>query len=291
MVSEFEEGEFRGPLFSQLERGSHLLWEPGQVFEKHIGVDRASRCLNNYLWNLYGLNAPLGGAILRGAHLGFIWASNNPTKLLPDFSLNLFIQAKRANYSSQAKSSLNPQITGHYWHFEITNHQQIALEQLEIALNNDALVVYASPAFHLQQNLYNHTSNQTIVENSTFPKASALTGHTKWYYDKPGTTGVANPDFEFIKGEDFLKMIERLRKEKGEINRDETIENLQKIAKGVLKVVESQPNDFRATQFANQNNFIKAFIENWDVAEINGLREIMQIHTFNYLWKLQWLTF
>lgn len=42
-TAEFEEGEYRGPLFNQLET-SHLVWEPGQVFEKHIGVDKAVWC-------------------------------------------------------------------------------------------------------------------------------------------------------------------------------------------------------------------------------------------------------
>lgn len=291
MKSEFEEGEYRGPLFNQLERGSHLLWEPGQVFEKSIGIDRASHCLSNYLWNLHGYDIPLNGIALRGRPFRYIWDIETPGKILPDFSLNLFIQAKRPDYSSQVKHDLQPHITGPYWHFEITPHQQIALEFLENELGNDALVIYASPAFHLQQNLYNHTVNQSIVENSTFPKASVLTGHTKWYYDKAGTTGVANPEFEFIEGEELFKKIEQLRKEKGEINKNDTFENLQKLASEILKVIEMQSNDFRATQFAYQNDLIKDFIKRWGINDSKSLSAIMQIHTFTYLWKLQWMTF
>jgi hypothetical protein len=291
MKSEFEEGEYRGPLFNQLEKGSHLLWEPGQVFEKSIGIDRASHCLSNYLWNLYGYNMPLSGIALRGRPFRYIWGSATPGKILPDFSLNLFIQAKRPDYSSQAKHTLNPHIIGPYWHFEITPHQQIALELLEIELGNDALVVYASPAFHLQQNLYNHTCNQTIIENSTFPKASTLTGHTKWYYDRSGTTGVANPDFEFFEGESLLENIEKLKQKKGDVFEKNSTENLEILATKILKVVEMQSNDFRATQFAFQNDLIQDFIKRWDISESKSLRAIMQIHTFNYLWKLQWMTF
>lgn len=36
LSADFEESEFRGPLFNQLLRGNNLLWEPGQVFEEHI---------------------------------------------------------------------------------------------------------------------------------------------------------------------------------------------------------------------------------------------------------------
>ena len=291
MISEFEEGEYRGPLFNQLEKGSHLLWEPGQVFEKHIGIDRASNCLNSYLWKLYGSNFPLGGVNLRGRSFRHIWGTATPGKILPDFSLNLFIQAKRAEYSSQAKISLKPHINNAYWHFEITPHQQIALEHLETELGNDALVIYASPAFHMQQDLYDHTSNRTVIENSTFPKASTLRGHTKWYYDKPGMTGVANPDFEFLEGGQLYNNIEILRKNKGQIIKENKIENLHKVANASLKVVEGQSKDFRASQFAYNNDLIQNFIERRQVQDVKGLREIMQIHTFNYLWKLQWMTF
>ena len=54
---------------------------------------------------------------------------------------------------------------------------------------------------------------------------------------------------------------------------------------------EMQSKDFRATQFAFQNDLIQDFINRWDIADSKGLKAIMQIHTFNYLWKLQWMTF
>jgi len=93
-MTEFEEGEFRGPLFNQLEKGSNLLWEPGQVFEKIVGIDRASLCINDYLWNLHGFSSPLGGLSLHRRKFRYIWNTSKPKKILPDFNLNLFIQAK-----------------------------------------------------------------------------------------------------------------------------------------------------------------------------------------------------
>jgi hypothetical protein len=63
---------------------------------------------------------------------------------------------------------------------------------LEKELGTDALVIYAAPVFHKQQDLYNHTSGQTIVANSTFQKVSLLRGHKKWYFDRGGIKGVAN---------------------------------------------------------------------------------------------------
>lgn len=290
-MTEFEESEFRGPLFNQLERGSHLLWEPGQVFEKTIGVDRVSLCIHEYLWALHGFNAPLGGSVLRSRNFHYIWSNTKPNKLLPDFNLNLFIQAKRSEYSSTSKNKLKPHINGAHWHFEVTPHQQASLELLEKEMSGDALVVYAAPVFHEQQDLYNHTSNQTIVPNSTFPKVSMLTGHSKWYFDKGGMTGVANPDFEDFDQADLLTQIETLRNQVGDYRSDNSIQNLQKLSKAVNNVVEKQSNSFQATRFAYERELIDNMILDYGLDNYNGVREYMQIELFNYLWKLNWLTF
>lgn len=290
-MSDFEESEFRGPLFNQLEKGSHLLWEPGQVFEKTIGIDRASFCLHDYLWQLHGYSSSLGGTILQGRPFQYIWNSNKPSKILPDFKLNLFIQAKRSTYSSQSNNNLIPNINGSYWYFEITEHQQLALEELEKELSGEALVIYAAPLFHKQQELYNHTSNQTIINNSTFPKASTLKGHTKWYYDKPGITGVANPDYEFINEEGLINQIQSIRNEVGDFNKDNGINNLQKISEAVRSVVRSRSNDFQASRFAFYSDLIDEQINRFNIQETKGLKDFMQIETFAYLWKLNWLTF
>lgn len=290
-MSEFEESEFRGPLFNQLEKGSHLLWEPGQVFEKTIGIDRASFCLQDYLWRLHGHSSNLGGSILRGRPFHYIWSGSKPSKILPDFKLNLFIQAKRSTYSSQSNNNLKPNINGQYWFFEITPHQQLALEQLEDELSGDSLVIYAAPVFHKQQELYNHTSNQTMVDNSTFPKASMLKGHSKWYYDKAGIIGVANPDFEFFNEENLINQIEVKRKEAGDFKDDNSINNLQKLSKAINSVVENRSNDFQASRFAYYSDLIDNQINAFDLQDTKGLKNFMQIETFTHLWKLNWMTF
>jgi len=268
-----------------------LLWEPGQVFEKTIGIDRASFCLQDYLWRLHGHSSNLGGSILRGRPFHYIWSGSKPSKILPDFKLNLFIQAKRSTYSSQSNNNLKPNINGQYWFFEITPHQQLALEQLEDELSGDSLVIYAAPVFHKQQELYNHTSNQTMVDNSTFPKASMLKGHSKWYYDKAGIIGVANPDFEFFNEENLINQIEVKRKEAGDFKDDNSINNLQKLSKAINSVVENRSNDFQASRFAYYSDLIDNQINAFDLQDTKGLKNFMQIETFTHLWKLNWMTF
>jgi len=292
MDCEFEESEFRGPLFNQLERGSHLLWEPGQVYEKIIGIDRASFCHNIYLWNLYGYQNPLTGITLRNFTFPFIWKTPKKKKLLPDFSLNLFIQAKRPTYSSRKNKILIPQgILGKYWYFKITQHQQNALEILQNCIGNDALVIYASPVFHRQQSLYNHTKNQSIVKNTTFPEAITLSGHSTWYYDTSGASGVANPDYKKVIGKQLYEIIEQKRHEKGQYSEEMAFKNLNKLSKNIKISVERQSNRYESTLFVNYLNEIEFFIEDFEVNKIPGIRELFTIELFCFLWKLQWLTF
>ena len=90
--AEFEESEYRGPLYKQLEGSNHLVWEPGQVFEKHIGIDRAPFITDPYFWRLYGFTIPMSGVIMANYDWQYIWNIRLKDKLLPDFQLNLFLQ-------------------------------------------------------------------------------------------------------------------------------------------------------------------------------------------------------
>lgn len=160
--ADFEESEYRGPLYNQLERGNHLVWEPGQVFEKHIGIDRAAYVTDPYFWDLHDLSAPMSGVILRDYDWHYIWKKRLKNKILPDFKLNLFLQAKRPHAGTRPRGKVKKAgIVGDYWKFEITRHQQVALEQMKKTLNGNAIVCYAAPAFHTQAALYEHTKNQS----------------------------------------------------------------------------------------------------------------------------------
>ena len=95
--AEFEEGEYRAPLFNQLASTS-LVWEPGQVFEKHIGIDYATWCADQYVLSLHGHSTAPRGVSLPYYDWDYIWSVRNKLKKLPSFRLNLFIQAKRPMY-------------------------------------------------------------------------------------------------------------------------------------------------------------------------------------------------
>lgn len=93
-LAEFEEKEFEKPLYNQLENGKCDVWAPGQCLEGYIGFD-FSGDINLYeFWERFGGFIPRG-AILKDYNMGYIWRKMKRKRMLPDFSINLFIQAKR----------------------------------------------------------------------------------------------------------------------------------------------------------------------------------------------------
>jgi hypothetical protein len=199
--SEFEEREFEAPLYNQLESGTRLVWSPGQVFEEYIGIDRAIFLADPALWQHFGRTRPFPGAFLHRYDWEFIWRRRMRRRRLPNFRLNLFLQAKRCYHHRKPPKHIRHLIAaGQCWHFEIDTSQQEALSKVAARVGNRAVIAYAAPAFHRLSELYAHTTNGTIVANSTFPLASNLPGHSRWYYSSPGGSGVANADPTPIEG-------------------------------------------------------------------------------------------
>lgn len=249
---EFEEPEYRGPLFNQLHTSS-LLWEPGQVFEKHVGIDHAMWTTHAYLHSLHGYSVPIEGAILARYRWDYIWQHKKRRKKLPSFRLNVFIQAKRPQYGRYAPKALRDQgLKSPFWRFELTPHQQVALERLRANLKDKALVCYACPAFHKESLLHKWTITPKIVENSTFPDVSDLSGHSAWNFSQPGAKGVANAEPTPKDGPTFLErlneMVER-HPEPDQFNLADLLE-LADAVRGAMDSGDAQSSSMQA-QFAD----------------------------------------
>lgn len=294
--ADFEESEYRGPLYNQLERGNHLVWEPGQVFEKHIGIDRAAYVTDPYFWGLHGLGAPMSGVVLLDYDWYYIWKKRLKNKILPDFKLNLFLQAKRPHAGTRPRGKVKKAgIVGDYWKFEITPHQQIALEQMEKTLNGKSIVCYAAPAFHTQAALYEHTKNQSIVPSSSFPPASALAGHGAWYYDNGGLSGVANPDFVRMEFEPLQTRIVSLmeRTQPRSVNAGESLRDLaESLIRSTSEVQEPSTTDTWFQQLLNRvDDNVSSMTELGvrDDGYIQALKHFMQVRAFCNAYRLDWL--
>ena len=177
-LAEFEEKEFEKPLYNQLEDGSREVWTPGQCFEYYFGIDYAGNIHLKKFWDRFGVIPH--GVILDSYNFDYIWKARKQRRMLPDFYLNLFIQAKRPflHTGTGTKSIYNCP----YYSFKINDHQQEVLEQLVNVLGNHALIVYAAPAFGKFKDLYFHTKNGDMIEHTSFPQISQMSGHTTWNY-------------------------------------------------------------------------------------------------------------
>lgn len=177
-LAEFEEKEFEKPLYNQLEDGSREVWTPGQCFEYYFGIDYAGNIHSKKFWDRFGIVPH--GVILDNYNFDYIWKTRKHRRNLPDFRLNLFIQAKRPflHTGTGTKSIYNCP----YFSFKVNKHQQEVLEQLVDVLEDHALIVYASPVFGSFKELYLHTKNGDIIEHTSFPKINQLSGHTTWNY-------------------------------------------------------------------------------------------------------------
>ena len=145
-AAEFEEKEYEGPLYNQLERGNRLLWSPGQVLEEYLGFDRAFMLEDSYLWRLHEIRRPYRGLSPYFSRWPFLPPERRHRNRLPRFRVNCFIQAKRSEFGKRLTkrlASLGERRP--FFRFGIESDQQTTLEAAASRLRGKALFVYAAP--------------------------------------------------------------------------------------------------------------------------------------------------
>jgi hypothetical protein len=195
----FEEREYEAPLYNQLERGTLPVWSPGQVLEGRVGFDRGLFLTDAALWTVLGYDHVPRGAVLARIRWPLNWGPRVRQRKLPSFRLNLFIQAKRSHSGTRPPAvARRLGFHGRTWGFFVDEEQQTLLDVLSTKSGPRAVVTYAAPVFHTEHDLYGHIIRGSVITNSTFPSATALSAHGAWYYQVPGAIGIANPDPEVI---------------------------------------------------------------------------------------------
>ena len=209
--AEFEEKEYETPLYRELSNGRPEVWQPGQVLEGHIGIDAALWAGAHRIWGLLGRPTTLPGVELAGSTVTVAFRELGAGRAVPDFSVNLFVQAKRPERMSRRTGGLkDTSLRSPYWRFSIRRDQQEALEAIAAATKEDAAVVYASPAFDTIDGLTKHMLAGNVSDQSTFVEAADLTGHKYWAYDRPGSNGFRCSTPEPCSGTPFDDLIGRL---------------------------------------------------------------------------------
>jgi len=289
--AEFEEREFETALYSQLRASPNLVWSPGQVLEAHVGFDYAAVCMDSYLWGLHGLSMPLEGFLLEEMYMRRAWRRRLPIRPMPDFSLNIFLQAKRPENLSRVSKGLKVRgLKAPCWRAKITPHQQILLEQLSKAASAKALVCYATPAFHRVNQLYAHTRNGTMVESTSFPEVMALAGHTAWYYVEPGVGGVANPDPTFIEMPSLRVQIDRRRQQAESSENPRFDQNLKTLETSIMSAIEAVGESPRSAVLLQKVSDIDYWMQRRDGDQYRGaIRAFLVVLAYCDTFGQSWL--
>lgn len=286
--AEFEEKEYEAPLYNQLEHGTRLVWSPGLVFEEHIGIDRAMFLSDPRIWRLLGTTNPPGGMYLPRYDWDFIWRHRSSRRTFPNFRLNLFIQAKRPQFSPRIPRKLNAVMpAGSCYKISISNDQQAALARVAQRGQNRALVCYAAPVFHRHSQLWAHTQTGTIIENSTFPDAARLSGHSAWWYNVAGACGHANPDWESIEDADLFSRINQAQRDsQNNASVSENLAELDALLVSSVKDAFEKPNS-RVAAWFEERRTIDAHFKEYDLIN-TPLAHFMYIASFAATFNTKW---
>jgi len=289
--AEFSEREYEGFLYNQLQAGDRRLWHPHEVLEHYLGFDRGLFVADLYLWRMKGRRSAAGG--FAPWQFYGLWpelvSHRIPRSRLPKFHLNCFIQAKRPQFARRVPQAAR----GLSWkrpifRFEIDQAQHDTLDRVARAMARRALFVYAAPAFHTSSELFAVGRRGTTVENSTFPAVQDITGHTRWYYNEPGTVGVRNPDDEPIE----LPSLQARLGELVELRDDSESASagLQELASALRASVleETQAGEARTAYLADEWRSIDVYSDRVEAPA--AVRHFLAVDAFCDYFNLAWLT-
>lgn len=255
--AEFEEKEFEKPLYNQLENGKCDVWTPGQCYEGYIGFDYSANIDTYEFWNRFGGFIPKG-VVLNDYNMGYIWRKMKKKRMLPDFSVNLFIQAKRPYIHSGTYSGAIFD-TKHY-SFEVNQRQQKILERLDQKLHHRALLVYAAPVFGTYEELYRYTREEKVISNTSFPKIDALSGHFHWYYCN-AENGIAHSEPEEKESPSIFELIKEIKQGYYNIENRNFKQNIRDLSEIVINVLNEFLEDTQVRYCFSQIKDMRMFYE------------------------------
>lgn len=213
MKCKFEEKQYEQHLNNELLMRQELLYVPGQVLEGQLGFDAAIYSENRHFWRLFDGPGFLWRRWIRNNRSGVqlsvdFWRElEQEVAYFPRFRFNIFVQHKRPEQLSVRTSREWEHWKQPYFRYSLTPHQQKALEQLETATQNNAVVVYASPAFITHEELWDAVAQRRLIETSNFCQPSKLVGHTVYSYIDPGNKGKGHSEPEDIESFSFYDRI------------------------------------------------------------------------------------
>ncbi|MDR6613087.1 hypothetical protein [Leifsonia sp. 1010] len=173
--------------------GNPAVYAPSQVFEQLLGFDAAANPdPDHVLWKVLNAPRPRGLTLLSTNWSG----SGLPKPLgsdLPAFPVSYIVQFKRPEFLRGARAAQWTLWRAPYYRFRREPTQQRVLKRLEINVGTEAVVRYAAPAFHTNQELDAARWTRSIISRTGHVAPSTLADHKVWTYQEADSPGRGNP--------------------------------------------------------------------------------------------------
>jgi hypothetical protein len=208
MEIEFKEKTYEKYFGHEIAQMTNISFSPDQCDEEILGFDEAFFVPERW-FRLYG---PYVRRRRLGRLTGVEISEFNETgkfiaKHMPPFRFNVFVQFKRPQFLTSRRSREWSDWKKSYYRYATTPHQQEALERIEKQSQGRAATIYASPAFWKADDLWNHVSNNKIINHSNMANALKLKGHKKYSYVSPGHIGKGHSETVEIASEDLAQVL------------------------------------------------------------------------------------
>ncbi|MEX1036712.1 MAG: hypothetical protein WDZ54_12220 [Sneathiella sp.] len=208
MKIEFKEKTFEKYYGHELARLTNTTYSPDQCDEKFLGFDEAYLLPEEWFFRIAPYVRRRPRARMQGIGVNDLnHIVEELSRYLPKFRFNLFVQFKRPAYLISPGAGQWKDWKQSYYRYEITPHQQEALEKIESQSHGRAATVYASPAFWRSDDLWEHVKNEAVVDNSNMASAGRLSGHGHYSYVSAGFTGKGHSETVSIDSEPLRQVI------------------------------------------------------------------------------------
>jgi hypothetical protein len=191
--AEFYEREYELTMATELTTGGMgQIYGPAQVIEAVVGYDAAADVDPKHLvWQVLKVARPPGVRLLPE-----MWdPGRTPEPLhLPSLPISLILQYKRPEYLAGARAKQWSLWGRPYYRFTRSTDQHAVLTRLSRRLKGEAMVRYASPAFHRRSELETFHVRRAVLANSGFVDPTVFGRHRVWTYESPGLIGFTNDD-------------------------------------------------------------------------------------------------
>ncbi|KAB2915016.1 MAG: hypothetical protein F9K23_12905 [Bacteroidetes bacterium] len=228
MIAQFEEKMYESYFNTELAALSDVYFPIGQAMEGLLGFDSAALSSNPILWHHFNILNPYSGISSRE----FERILNIELDSLHQIQANILFQYKRPEYIKKRNGKEWRHWNTPYYRYDIYKEQHDTLVKIHNELGNSVLVLYASPAIHLWDDLIDKHRNNQIIEFSNFQKCNQLNGHYKNTYLSAGNHSIACSDPREIEKINLKNELEAMRRNQNEFdvsNRDFIIESSKKI--------------------------------------------------------------